>query len=1172
MHGDSSVHEDSTARSSWWTPLVGPLPIAALILAIGLIITHGLWQNAKEGLEREARAHVETASSMTLAAIARRMQEYQTTIVGLQGLFAASTGVSRGEFRSYYRNLTAQVPMPGLRALHFTRSVSAGEKSAFVAAVRGDRSADEGGYPDFAIHPDTPRDEYFVIEYIEPLEHNRAAFGLDAASQPANQTSFLAARDSGKIGLSPPFHLMQLGPDQRGLVMRAPVYRSGTRLDTIEERRSAFIGLVGVSLDAEAIFSDIFAEPFAAGLQIVITDVMAAPGQTPPVPLRQLVAANIAQAASPTPQAVDFSTVTIMPVGQRLWEVSVWPSDAWLASRLGDSATRLMLSAGAAISVLLAMLYLALARSRIHAQKLAERMTDNLRRSEQQSRQTATILQATLDNMGQGISVVDAELRMTALNRRFCELLDIPEQMAMHGSHFADLARFNAERGEYGPCDVEEKVREMVAMARLPQPHRFRRRRPNGRIVEVVGNPLPVGGFVTTYTDVTEQEIAEQTIRESEALFRNVFQTTPIAASISVFADGRYRVVNDAYSRIFGYTREELLGSDSLAIGLWPDKEARQGFLAKFLSSDTVSDYQAQLFDRERRSHDALLFASRIEYAGEMCVLTMLYDITDRVRSEHALRASEARFMSLFEKSPVALSVTQEKDGFVSTRWNETWFSRFGYPTEVAQGKDGNQIGLWVDPTLRERYIERARTHGEVTHLIAEVRRYDGANCWVSVSGRFIESDGQRMLITLYDDITDRKAAEEELRRYREHLEELVSTRTSQLMQAKEAAESANRAKSDFLASMSHELRTPLNAVIGFAQLLEIESNLTPDDKDSVAQIKHAGRHLLSLISDILDLTVIESGQLIVDIRPVAVREAVSDALSLIAPLASTHGVQVVFETDGAMTDAVRADTLRLRQILVNLLTNAIKYNRPGGSVRVICRRAGDKHRISIVDTGQGIPADMQSRVFSAFDRLGKEGIEAEGTGIGLTICKRLVEVMAGRIGFESVAGEGSTFWFELPLGEMDKPHAVESSTHAAQFATTDERMNRFVVLYIEDNPASLRLMRAIFAKENRLELIEAPTAETGLELARKVPPDLVLMDIQLPGMSGFDALAALKADPITRNIPVIALSANAMTESIQRGLESGFAEYLTKPVDVASMLAILDRFIASAGPPKSAP
>ncbi len=381
-----------------------------------------------------------------------------------------------------------------------------------------------------------------------------------------------------------------------------------------------------------------------------------------------------------------------------------------------------------------------------------------------------------------------------------------------------------------------------------------------------------------------------------------------------------------------------------------------------------------------------------------------------------------------------------------------------------------------------------------------------------------------------------------------------------ELNAAMAAAKKANHAKSDFLSGMSHELRTPLNAVLGFAQLMESGSPPpTVSQKRNLDQILKAGWYLLDLINEVLDLTLIESGKVTLSRESVSLSEVMLECRAMVEAQAHKRGIGMKFARF-EIPYFVKADRTRVKQVLINLLFNAIKYNRPGGAVSVeYTLSPPESIRISIRDTGAGLAPEQIAQLFQPFNRLGKEAGTEEGTGIGLVVTKRLVELMGGAIGVDSVVGVGSVFWIELNLTAAPQL-AVQEAAHTADAQTLlPDDVPLRTLLYVEDNPANLELVEQLIARRPDLRLLSAADADLGIEFARAYQPEVILMDINLPGMSGIAALKTLRTDLSTAHIPIIALSANAVPRDIEKALEAGFFNYLTKPIKVNQFLDALD-------------
>ncbi|WP_416352083.1 PAS domain S-box protein [Undibacterium sp. RTI2.1] len=465
----------------------------------------------------------------------------------------------------------------------------------------------------------------------------------------------------------------------------------------------------------------------------------------------------------------------------------------------------------------------------------------------------------------------------------------------------------------------------------------------------------------------------------------------------------------------------------------------------------------------------------------------------------------------------------------------------------------------FTDPDRAEAAITRALKEGKVTNYELTAHAKDGKETVVSYNATTFHDRDRNLqgVFAAARDVTERKQFEHTLQENNVELES-----------AKAAAEKANLAKSEFLSSMSHELRTPLNAVLGFAQLMESETpSPTPAQKLSIDQILQAGWYLLRLINEILDLAMIESGKITMSHESMSLTDVLQDCRMMMEPQVQKRGIQMTFPSVENLF-YVHADRTRVKQVLVNLLSNAIKYNRDNGAVIIQCQMNGENRiRVSVRDTGKGLEPDQLTQLFQPFNRLGKESGGEEGTGIGLVVTKQLVELMGGTIGVESTVDVGCTFWFELSassapkliFGEMGEDISTEHGAVVKTSNGINTSAYQRTLLYVEDNPANMALIKQLIERRSDLKLLTAVDAHLGIQLARTYQPDVILMDINLPGLSGYGALKILHDDATTAHIPVMALSANAIPRDIENGLKAGFFRYLTKPIKVNEFMDALD-------------
>ncbi|VVE55547.1 hybrid sensor histidine kinase/response regulator [Pandoraea terrae] len=504
--------------------------------------------------------------------------------------------------------------------------------------------------------------------------------------------------------------------------------------------------------------------------------------------------------------------------------------------------------------------------------------------------------------------------------------------------------------------------------------------------------------------------------------------------------------------------------------------------------------------------------------------------------SDGEIDESERRFRSLIDAMPQMVWTANPEGGV--EYYNQPWVTYTGLTIEQTQGW-GWEPAFHPDdlqPTI-DRWSSALERGCEFEIEFRLKRASDGVYRWFLARG-LPAKDVDGNLVKWFGTCTD----------------------IEDQKQARAAAERANRAKSDFLSSMSHELRSPLNAILGFAQLMASDSPPpTPSQRASIDQILRAGWHLLELINEVLDLAKIESGQVSLSPETVSLADAMRECESMVEPLAQQRGIRMGFPRF-EVPCFVRADRTRLKQILINLLSNAVKYNRERGTVEVMRgMRTPDRVRISVQDSGAGLSPEQLAQLFQPFNRLGQEAGPEEGTGIGLVVAKRLIELMGGAIGVESTVGAGSVFWIEMDSAPAPQIVAAGAEPAAPAKAPVEDGASVHTLLYVEDNPANLKLVEQLIARRADMRLLTAATGRLGIELARAALPQVILMDIHLPDISGVEALKILRTDPATAHIPVIALSASAMPDDIKKGMKAGFFRYLTKPIKLDAFMDALN-------------
>ena len=640
---------------------------------------------------------------------------------------------------------------------------------------------------------------------------------------------------------------------------------------------------------------------------------------------------------------------------------------------------------------------------------------------------------------------------------------------------------------------------------------------------------------------------------DTDLPFRELVNAAP-DGMIVCDASSRILLVNTEIERMFGYTRGELIGQPIDV--LVPDAvRGNHGqHVAGYLAAPRLRPMGIgmELVGRKKDSSELPVEISLapITTAQGLLVTAGIRDVSERRTLERENRRANAYLVSAVDSVGDSFALFDEADRVLMVNSAARQLLGAAVPGSII----GMPFDGLLDQALRAGVFDFSNETRESLHArwLAYHRAPSGTLEVRTGTGRYLRVTASKTAehgtVSTIADVTDDVLRAEELR------------------QARETAEAASAAKSEFLSSMSHELRTPMNAILGFAQLLERDRKSPLDDRqlERIRHVLRGGEHLLKLIDDVLDLSRIEAGGITISTETVSVREVLDEVIATIEPMATraTIAIDVAAPID---VPRVRADRTRLAQILMNFGSNSIKYGKPGGRVTFAIAQPDPAHvRVTVIDDGVGIPSDKHDKVFEPFQRAGQETGPIEGTGIGLTITKRLAEMMKGRVGFTSEVDRGSQFWIDIPVHrhvtkDLPVQRQVAGRSHLATGGAAQHK-----IIYVEDNPSNIAFMRDLIEELPSIELITAPSAEIGLELIRAHRPDVVIMDINLPGMSGFDAVLRLREWPETRDIPVIGLSAAALLRDTKRAKETGFYRYLTKPVKVAELTAVLEELLVA--------
>jgi PAS domain S-box-containing protein len=761
------------------------------------------------------------------------------------------------------------------------------------------------------------------------------------------------------------------------------------------------------------------------------------------------------------------------------------------------------------------------------------------------------MLQVLIRHTEQGIWFIDNEVRTTNANPAMCRLLgrSLADMVGRSIFDFVDAA--NAEIFRHNVALRAQGRATSYAIGLLHA---------DGHVVHCLNNATPhfdaqgnKVGAVGMFTDVSQLLQAQEQVRLTGELLAqktSVLEMTlnSLTQGVASFdAQGR----NTAYNRPFLELLElpeSLMGNKPTIDDLLRYQHAHGLAHEDHDAPEARARRSAQRYQRTRR--DGMVIEVQVYPGGDGSLVRTYTDVTVAVAAQRTLQESEARFRSMADAAPAYIWQCDAEG--LPIWFNQRWLQTTGRTLAQELTVEWSHRMHLADIERAANAFYQALARQDAFQLEYRVGLPDGRLLWLADHGApRLSPAGEFEGYTMYGwDITERKAGQDAV------------------LAAKEEAERANRAKSEFLSRMSHELRTPLNAVLGFAQLMEADlvDPLTQGQRVRIQDLQRGGRHLLGLINDVLDIARIEAGTLHLELVPVELNALAQECFSLVGTFAASCQIELLLPPQPPCW--VLADPMRLRQVLLNLLSNAIKYNREAGQVKLSWQQQGTITRMAVQDTGPGLSPEQQAKLFRAFERLQVQGSGVEGTGIGLALSKWLVELMRGHIGVSSAVGQGSEFWLTLEAAQAPPtttPQA-EMPKAVAPFAVHTPAQAVCSVLYIEDNEVNQMLMQGMLSMRPHIELRIASRPEVGLAMAAEAPPALILLDIQLPGFDGYEVLHRWREHEATHGlpaVPVLAVSANATKADRQRAESAGFADYITKPIDLSHFLAVIDRYLA---------
>ena len=1182
-----------------------PHLISGLVLCTALLATLGVWNHEQRNADQELQNELDFQAREIVMQIETRMDAYHQVLHGLRALFLSSNEVTRKEFHTYVSSLLLNERYPGIQGLGHNLLVEHARKEQHIAAIR------EQGFPGYTIYPAGERPQYTPVIYIEPFsDNNSKALGYDTFNETMRRAAMVTARDSGHAAVTGKVTLVQEADahPQAGFLMFLPLYRRGLSHDTVAERRARLYGWVTAVFRMGDLMAGLGHER-TTDLNIEIYDGEAISDQS-------RMYDSHTHPAKPDSGDTRLRETRQIEVANRTWTILI-ESSPLFESRLSNNTPTLVAVTGIAISLLLTMLVHALGRAKKITRKLAE--------SEERWRYA-------LEGAGEGVWDWDIRTDEVKYSRRWKEMLGYSEHEIENRFsecetriHPDDVKNVMTDiqahlAGRTPSYSNEHRIRHKDGSWRwIHDRGLVTSRAEDGKALRMIG----------THADITERKLAESELREQRDLNDAVVEA---ASNVIIVLDrsGRFVYINRATEELTGYHRKELLGQpvwdrvipaeqQSAVQQVFENLKANRLEIAARYENDWVTR------DGDRRTlewHNTVLHDSSRKVTH---IVALGYDITERNKSEAKIQRLSRLYSTLSHCDQAIVHSSNDNDLFpqichdavVHGGFKMAWIglvdqasqqvipvASFGEGIEyldditislnavdpMGNGPTGTAIRnnqpVWCldcqnDPHTRpwHGHCKRFGMQASAALPLSTNGTVIGAFNLYSEDADAFDEDARELLRQMASDICfaldtfarekRRKQAEDEISRLNVSLESRVKERTDELIHAKELADAASQAKSDFLSNMSHEIRTPLTAIIGFAEVLLAEDTDQQQRERLTATIIRNGKHLQQIINDILDLSKVEANQ--IEHKPVesSLFPILEEVESLLGLSAREKGLEFRINYHFPLPGRILTDPTRLKQILINLCSNAIKFTNAGYvHVDVSCDDMFRTIRFDVIDSGIGMTREEADHVFEPFMQADSTTTRKYGgTGLGLSISSNLATALGGKLTCVSQKGRGSHFTLTLDNRKNNAIviHNMEEAGahgHAPQEQTVIKALAGSILL-VEDNPDNQELI-AMYARRTGAKIDIADNGRTGVDMALAHGYDLILMDMQMPVMDGVDAIRALRQSAYTR--PIVSLTANAMVSSREKCIAAGANDYLAKPVNVTQFYDILNKYLPEAG------